>query len=52
MYSTIAISAVAVFLTLSDLLSKRKIPCGYIHSLDIVIVTTSRYLKEPAHFAD
>ena len=41
MDSTVAISAVAMLLTLPDLFGKRKIPCRYIHSLDIVIVTTS-----------
>jgi hypothetical protein len=52
MYSAIAIGAVTMILTLSDLLGKRQIPCGYVHSLDIVIVTASRHLKEPAHLAD
>ena len=41
MHPTVTISAVAVFLTRSDLLGKRKIPCGYIHSFDIVIVAAS-----------
>ena len=40
MYSTVAICATAMFLTLTDFLSKRKIPCGYVHSLNIVIVAT------------
>ena len=52
MHPAVTISAVAVFLTRSNLLGKRKIPCRYIHSFDIVIVTTSRHLKEPAHFAN
>ena len=52
MHSTITVGAMAVFLTFSDLLGKRQIACGHIHSLDIVIVATSWYLKEPAHLAD
>ena len=52
MYSTVAISAMAVFLTLSDLLGKWQIPRRHVHSFDIVIVAASRHLKEPAHLAD
>ena len=52
MNSAITVCAVTMLLTLSDLLGKRKIPCGHIHSFDIVIVAASRHLKEPAHFAD
>ena len=52
MYSAISVGAVAMLLTLSYLLGKRQIPCRNIHSLDIVIIATSWYLKEPAHLAD
>ena len=52
MYSTITVGTVVMLLTFSDLLCKRQIPCRYIYSLDIVIVSTSWYLKEPAHLAD
>ena len=52
MDSTVAVGAMAMLLTLPDLLCKWQIPCWDIHSLDIVIVATSRYLKEPAHFAN
>ena len=50
MHSAIAICLSASVLTLSDLLRKRKVFCRYIHSFDIVIVATSRYVEEPAHF--
>ena len=52
MYSTVAVGAMAMLLTFPDLLGKRQIPRRNIHSLDIVIVATSRYLEEPAHLAD
>ena len=52
LHSAITVGAVAVILTLSYLLCKRKIPRGNVHPFDIVIVATSRYFKEPAHFAD
>ena len=52
MHSTVAVGSMAMLLTLSDLICKRQIPCRNIHSLDIVIIATSWYLKEPAHLAD
>jgi hypothetical protein len=41
MHSAVTVGAMAMLLTLSDLLGKRQIPCRYIHSFDIVIVATS-----------
>ena len=52
MHSTVAVGSMAMLLTLSDLICKRQIPCRNIHSLDIVIIATSWYLKKPAHLAD
>ena len=50
MNSTIAIGLSARLLTCLYLLGKREILRWYIHSFDIVIVTASRYVEEPAHF--
>ena len=52
MHSAIAVGVVAMLLALPDLLGKRQISCWHIHSLDIVIVATSRYFKEPAHLTN
>ena len=52
MHSTVTIGAATMFLTLPDLLCKWQVPCGNVHSLDIVIVTASRNLKEPTHFTN
>ena len=52
MDSAVAIGTMTVLLAFSDLIGKRKIPCGRIHSFDIVIVAASRHLKEPAHLAN
>jgi hypothetical protein len=52
MNSAVAIGTMTVLVALSDLLGKWQIPCRYIHSFYIVIVTASRYLEEPAHLAD
>ena len=41
MHSTVAVGAVAMLLTLPNLLGKRQISCRYIHSFDIIIVATS-----------
>ena len=52
MHSTVSIGLAALILAFSYLFGQWQIPCGYIHFWHISVISTSGYLKEPAHFAN
>ena len=49
MHSAVTISLAALILTFPYFLCQGKIPCRYIHSWNISIISASWYSKEPAH---